>query len=463
MNSPLNNPRSDPRSNPNNPTHTAHPPRVIIAGAAGRDFHDFNSYFRGNEEYQVVAFTATQIPNIEGRQYPAVLAGSLYLDGIPIHPEADLEKLIQEYQVQDVVFAYSDVSHEYVMHLASRVLAAGAGFRFLGPRQTMLKANKPVVSVCAVRTGSGKSQTSRHILPILQEKLGYERVVAVRHPMPYGNLADQAVQRFASYEDMDHHQCTIEEREEYEPYVERGAVIYAGVDYAAILKEVEQEADIIIWDGGNNDLPFFKPDVHVVVVDPHRPGHELRYHPGETNLRIANIVVINKVDTAEPAHVATVEQNVRQTNPNAQIVRAASPIFVDDPTAITGKRVLVIEDGPTLTHGEMAYGAGVVAARQFGAAEIIDPRPYAAGTIASTYEKYPTTGPVLPAMGYGREQIADLEATINNSPAELVIIATPIDLSRLINIQKPAQRVRYELQEIGRPTLADLLTARLAD
>lgn len=446
------------------PNYTSgHPPRLIIAGAAGRDFHDFNTFFRGNEEYQVVAFTATQIPNIEGRQYPPVLAGSLYMDGIPIHPEADLEKLIEEHQVQDVVFAYSDVSHEYVMHLASRVLAAGAGFRFLSPRQTMLKANKPVVSVCAVRTGSGKSQTSRYILAILQEKLGYERVVAVRHPMPYGNLASQAVQRFASYEDMDRHQCTIEEREEYEPYVERGAVIYAGVDYAAILKEVEQEADIIIWDGGNNDLPFFKPDVHVVVVDPHRPGHELRYHPGETNLRMADIVVINKTDTAEPTNVSTVEQNVRKANPTAQIVRAASPIFVDDPAAIAGKRVLVIEDGPTLTHGEMAYGAGVVAAQQFGAAEIIDPRPYAAGTIAGTYEKYPTTGPVLPAMGYGREQMSDLEATINNSPAELVIIATPIDLSRLIHIQKPAQRVRYELQEIGRPTLADLLATRLSE
>ncbi len=440
-----------------------HPPRVIIAGAAGRDFHDFNTFFRGNEEYQVIAFTATQIPNIEGRQYPPVLAGSLYMDGVPIHPEADLEKLIREHHVQDVVFAYSDVSHEYVMHLASRVLAAGAGFRFLSPRQTMLKANKPLVSVCAVRTGSGKSQTSRHILAILQEKLGYERVVAIRHPMPYGNLAAQAVQRFASYEDMDRHQCTIEEREEYEPYVERGAVIYAGVDYAAILKEVEQEADIIIWDGGNNDLPFFKPDVHVVVVDPHRPGHELRYHPGETNLRMADIVVMNKMDTAEPANITTVEQNIRQANPTAQIVRAASPIFMDDPAAIAGKRVLVIEDGPTLTHGEMAYGAGVVAARQFGAAEIIDPRPYAVGTIASTYEKYPTTGPVLPAMGYGREQIADLETTINNSPAELVIIATPIDLSRLINIQKPAQRVRYELKEIGRPTLADLLATRLKE
>jgi predicted GTPase len=312
-----------------------------------------------------------------------------------------------------------------------------------------------------VRTGSGKSQTSRHILAILQEKLGYERVVAVRHPMPYGNLAAQAVQRFASYEDMDRHHCTIEEREEYEPYVERGAVIYAGVDYAAILKEVEKEADIIIWDGGNNDLPFFKSDVHVVVVDPHRPGHELRYHPGETNLRIANIVIVNKVDTAEPANVDTVVRNVLKANPAAQIVRAASPIFVDDPAAIRDKRVLVIEDGPTLTHGEMAYGAGVVAAQQLGAAEVIDPRPYAVGTIVNTYNQYPTTGHVLPAMGYGREQMADLEATINRSPADLVIIATPIDLGRLINIEKPAQRVRYELQEIGRPTLTDLLMARL--
>jgi predicted GTPase len=438
-----------------------HPPRVIIAGAAGRDFHNFNTFFRGNEEYQVVAFTATQIPNIEGRHYPPMLSGSLYPDGIPICPESDLEALIRQYQVEDVIFAYSDVSHEYVMHLASRVLAAGAGFRFLSPRQTMLKANKPVVSVGAVRTGSGKSQTSRHILAILQETLGYERVVAVRHPMPYGNLAAQAVQRFASFEAMEQHQCTIEEREEYEPFVERGAVVYAGVDYAAILKDVEREADIIIWDGGNNDLPFFKPDVHVVVVDPHRAGHELRYHPGETNLRIANIVIINKIDTAEPANVDTVLGNVRQVNPAAQIVRAASPIFVEDPAAILGKRVLVVEDGPTLTHGEMAYGAGVVAAQQFGAAEIIDPRPYASGTIAATYAKYPTTGNVLPAMGYGREQMSELEATINRSPADLVLIATPIDLGRLITIEKPAQRVRYELQEIGRPTLADLLAVRL--
>jgi predicted GTPase len=437
------------------------PPRVIIAGAAGRDFHDFNTFFRGNEEYQVVAFTATQIPNIEGRRYPAKLAGSLYLHGIPVHSEAELEELIREYQVQDVVFAYSDVSHEYVMHLASRALAAGAGFRFLSPRQTMLKASKPVISVGAVRTGSGKSQTSRHILAILQEELGYERVVAVRHPMPYGDLASQAVQRFASYDDMERHLCTIEEREEYEPYVERNAVIYAGVDYAAILKEVEQEADIIIWDGGNNDLPFFVPDVHVVVVDPHRPGHELRYHPGETNLRIANIVVVNKVDTADPANVDVVVGNVRLANPLVDIVRAASPVTVEDPSVIAGKRVLVVEDGPTLTHGEMAYGAGVVAAQQFGAAEIIDPRPYAAGTIAATYQKYPTTGNVLPAMGYGREQINDLQLTINRSPAELVLIATPIDLARLIEIEKPTQRVRYELQEIGHPKLAELLQARL--
>lgn len=434
--------------------------RVIIAGAAGRDFHDFNTVFRHNAGYHVVSFTATQIPNIEGRRYPAALSGPLYPDGIPIHAESQLEELIHQHQVDDVVFSYSDVSHEYVMHLASRVLAAGAGFRLLSPRQTMLPAKKPVVSVGAVRTGSGKSQTSRRILSILQNELGYERVVAIRHPMPYGNLAAQAVQRFASYEDMDKHECTIEEREEYEPYVERGAVIYAGIDYEAILRQAEQEADIIIWDGGNNDVPFFRSNFHVVVVDPHRPGHELRYHPGETNLRLAAAVVINKVDTADHLNIVTVQQNIRRVNQDAVIVKAASPIFVDDPAAIRGKRVLVIEDGPTLTHGEMAYGAGVVAARYFDAAEIIDPRPYAVRSIAATYEKYPTTGAVLPAMGYGGDQMADLEETINRTPADMVLVATPINLAKLINIKQPSQRVRYELQEIGQPTLTDLLRQR---
>jgi predicted GTPase len=436
------------------------PQRLIIAGAAGRDFHDFNTALRNDDRMQVVAFTATQIPNIEGRQYPPALSGPLYPQGIPIYPESDLEELIHRHEIDEVVFSYSDVSHEYVMHLASRVLAAGAGFRLMSPRLTMIKSTKPVVSVCAVRTGSGKSQTSRRILEILQTELGYKNVVAVRHPMPYGDLAAQAVQRFASHADMDRADCTIEEREEYEPYIERGAVIFAGVDYEAILRKAEEEADIIIWDGGNNDLPFYKSDFHVVVVDPHRPGHEVRYHPGETNLRMADAVVINKVDTADPAGINTVLSNVRQVNPHAVIIRGASPLFVDDPDAIRGKRVLVIEDGPTLTHGEMAYGAGVVAAQQFGAAEIVDPRPYAVRTIADTYRKYPTTGAVLPAMGYGREQMADLEESINRTPVDMVIIATPIDLGRLVDIDKPNQRVRYELQEIGRPTLTTLLKER---
>jgi predicted GTPase len=434
--------------------------KVIIAGAAGRDFHDFNTALRDNDQVEVVAFTATQIPNIEGRRYPAALAGPLYPEGIPIYPESDLEKLIEEYDIDAVYFSYSDVPHEYVMHLASRVLAAGAGFRFMNPRQTMLKSSKPLVSVCAVRTGCGKSQTSRHILDVLQNELGYEHIVAIRHPMPYGDLAKQAVQRFATYEDLDRHDCTIEEREEYEPYIDRNAVIYAGVDYEAILQEAEKEADIIIWDGGNNDLPFYLSDFHIVVTDPHRAGHELRYHPGETNLRLAAAVVINKVVTANYDDILTVQENVRRVNPQATIVEAASPIFVDDPLAIRGKRVLVVEDGPTLTHGEMAYGAGVVAARNFAAAEIIDPRPYAVRTIAATYEKYPGTGPILPAMGYGGDQIADLEETINNTPADLVLIATPIDLGRIINIQLPSQRVRYAYQAVGEPTLAQLLRER---
>ena len=434
--------------------------RVLIAGAAGRDFHDFNTALRHNDQVEVVAFTATQIPNIDGRRYPAELSGALYPEGIPIYPEDQLEKLIREHQIDDVYFSYSDVSHEYVMHLASRVLAAGAGFRFMNPRLTMLKSSKPLVSVCAVRTGCGKSQTSRYVLNVLQKQLGFNKVVAIRHPMPYGNLAAQAVQRFATYEDMDRHDCTIEEREEYEPYVERGAVIYAGVDYEAILREAEKEADIIIWDGGNNDLPFYLSDFHIVVTDPHRPGHELRYHPGETNLRLAAAVILNKVDTADFDNILTVQQNIRAVNPHATMIQAASPIFVDDPGAIRGKKVLVVEDGPTLTHGEMAYGAGVVAARKFGAAEIIDPRPFAVRSIAATYEKYPSTGAVLPAMGYGGDQIADLEETINRSDADLVIIATPIDLGKIVNIRLPSQRVRYEYQGIGQPSLADLLKER---
>jgi len=430
--------------------------RIIIAGAAGRDFHDFNTVFRDNDRYKVVAFTATQIPNIEGRLYPAELAGSLYPEGIPIYPESELSQLIREQDIDQVVFSYSDVSHEYVMHLASQVLAAGADFRLLGPDRTQIKSSKPVVSIGAVRTGSGKSQTSRHVVRTLQA-LGYERVVAVRHPMPYGNLVVQAVQRFADYDDMDEYECTIEEREEYEPYIDMGAVIYAGVDYPAILRAVEKEADIIVWDGGNNDLPFFASDLHIVVTDPHRPGHELAYHPGEANLRMADVVIINKIDTADHANVVTVQENIRRVNPTAAIVKAASPIFVDDPQAIRDQRVLVVEDGPTLTHGEMAYGAGVVAAQYFEAGEIIDPRPYAVRTIQATYEKYPNTGAVLPAMGYGAEQMKDLAETINNTPADMVIIATPIDLGRLIDIKLPSQRVRYELQEIGLPTLTGLL------
>jgi len=434
--------------------------RILIMGAAGRDFHNFNTVYRGNERYKVVAFTATQIPNIEGRVYPAELAGSLYPGGIPIYPEEELVDLIEKYEVEQVIFAYSDVSHEYVMHKASQVLAAGADFRLMGTKETMLKSNKPVVAVCAVRTGSGKSQTTRHVCDALQA-IGH-KVVAIRHPMPYGDLVAQKVQRFADYGDLDEHNCTIEEREEYEPHIDRGVVVYAGVDYEAILREAEKEADVIVWDGGNNDLPFFKPDLHVVVADPHRAGHELAYYPGESNLRAADVVVINKVDTADLANISRVRKNVRMVNPKAKIVEAASPIFVEDPGAIQGKRVLVVEDGPTLTHGEMAYGAGVVAAQRFGAAEIIDPRPYAVRSIAATYEKYPGTGPVLPAMGYGEDQIRDLEETINGTPCDLVIIGTPIDLRRVVNIKPPADRVRYELQVIGQPTLQAILQERFA-
>jgi predicted GTPase len=435
------------------------PQRVLIMGAAGRDFHNFNVFFRGNNRYQVVAFTATQIPDIEGRLYPPQLAGELYPEGIPIYAETDLERLIRELRVDQVVFAYSDVNHLTVMHKASQVLAAGADFWLMGGNNTLLASTKPVVAVCAVRTGSGKSQTTRRVCDLLRGQ--GKKVVAIRHPMPYGNLVEQAVQRFASYDDLDKHHCTIEEREEYEPHIDRGIVVYAGIDYEAILRQAEQEADVIVWDGGNNDLPFYKPDLHIVVVDPHRPGHELSYHPGEANLRMAHVVVINKVDTADLEHVATVRDNIRLVNPEAIVVEAASPIFVGNPAAIRGKDVLVVEDGPTLTHGEMAYGAGVVAARRFGAAHIIDPRPWAVRSIADTYAKYPSTGPVLPAMGYGGQQVADLQETINNVPCDLVIIATPIDLTRVIQIARPTQRVRYELQEIGKPDLVDILRERI--
>jgi predicted GTPase len=429
--------------------------RVIIMGAAGRDFHNFNVYFRDNPSYEVVAFTAAQIPNIEGRIYPPELAGELYPLGIPIYPESELPRLIEELEVNQVVFAYSDVSHEYVMHKASLAIACGADFRLMGGRSTMLKSERFVVSICAARTGSGKSQTTRKVCSILRD-MG-RRVVVVRHPMPYGDLTKQICQRFASYEDLDYQECTIEEREEYEPHIERGFVVYAGVDYERILKEAEKEADIIVWDGGNNDLPFLVPDIHIVVTDPHRAGHELTYHPGESNIRLADVVVINKIDTADLEDVVAVRRNIRAINHKAIIVEAASPIFLEDPDSIRGKDVLVVEDGPTLTHGEMAYGAGIVAAKRFGAKRIVDPRPYAVGSIVETFKTYPKIGPLLPAMGYGRRQIEELGETINNTPCDLVIIATPIDLGKVVEINRPIQRVRYELQEIGRPTLRDVL------
>ena len=424
-------------------------------GAAGRDFHNFNTVFREDPDVEVVAFTATQIPNIEGRRYPPELAGAGYPEGIRIYPESELTRLVAELNADEVVFAYSDVSHETVMHKASQVLAAGADFRLIGPRASMLKAKVPVVSVCAVRTGSGKSQTTRRVIRVLREK--GRRVVAVRHPMPYGDLARQRVQRFARLEDLDLHRCTIEEREEYEPHLASGGVIYAGVDYGAILAEAEQEADVVVWDGGNNDLPFYASDLEIVVADPHRAGHELSYHPGEANLRRAHVVVINKIDTASPDGVARVRASIRQLNPGALVVDAASPIFVEDPSVIRGQRVLAIEDGPTLTHGDMTYGAGVVAAMKHGAASLVDPRPYAVGTIARAFETYPGIGTLLPAMGYGEEQMRDLEATVERTPADIVLIATPIDLRRVIRISKPALRVSYELQEIGHPDLADAL------
>ncbi|KUK47029.1 MAG: hypothetical protein XD73_0098 [Anaerolinea thermophila] len=429
--------------------------RTIIMGAAGRDFHNFNVYFRNNEDYEVVAFTATQIPNIEGRKYPPELSGSLYPKGVPIYPESDLPKLIEEYDVDQVVFAYSDVPHEYVMHKASLVNACGADFRLMGAKATQLKSTKPVISVCAVRTGCGKSQTTRRVSKLMIE-MGY-KVAAIRHPMPYGDLAKQKVQRFATYADLDKHECTIEEREEYEPHIDNGVVVFAGVDYEAILREAEKEVDVILWDGGNNDISFYKPDLAIVVADPHRPGHELKYYPGETNLYLADVFVINKVDTANPENIITVRENLRSINPEAIIIEAASPLFVNDPDGIKGKRVLVIEDGPTLTHGGMAYGAGWVAARRFGAKEIVDPRPFAVGSILATYKKYPDTGTILPAMGYGKEMVKDLEKTINASDVDMVISATPIDLTRIIKVNKPMQRVRYELQEIGVPTLEDIL------
>jgi predicted GTPase len=429
--------------------------KVIIMGAAGRDFHNFNTYFRDNDNYEVVGFTATQIPNIEGRKYPAELAGDLYPDGIDIYPEEDVLDLINKHDVDEVIFSYSDISYDYVMNKSAMVNATGADFKLLGPKRTMIKSTKPVVAVCAVRTGCGKSQTTRRVSKILHD-MG-KKVVAIRHPMPYGDLVAQKVQRFAELADLDKHNCTIEEREEYEPHIVSGNVIYAGVDYEAILREAEKEADIILWDGGNNDLPFYKPDLHIVLVDPHRPGDELYYYPGEANLRMADVVVINKIETAESEDILEVRENIKAVNPAAMVVDGASPIFVDEYEKIQGKKVLVVEDGPTLTHGEMTYGAGTVAAEKYGAAEIVDPRPFTVGTITETFEKYPEIGTLLPAMGYGDKQMKDLETTINKSDAELVIIGTPIDLRKVINIEKPALRVFYELQEIGQPTLEDAL------
>jgi predicted GTPase len=433
--------------------------RVVIAGAAGRDFHNFNLVFRGRADVEVVAFTATQIPNIEGRVYPAALAGPLYPHGIPIVAEDELEAVIGQHEADEVVFSYSDVTHEHVMHIGSRALAAGASYRLLAPTETMLASSKPVVAVCAVRTGSGKSQTTRYVAGLLRE--AGKRVAVLRHPMPYGELAKQAVQRFASYEDLDANDCTIEEREEYEPHLNEGNLVFAGIDYAAILAAAEQEADVILWDGGNNDTPFIKPNLHLVVVDPHRPGHELRYHPGETNLRLADVCIVNKLDSAPAEGVEAVLASIREHNPAARIVRAASPFQVEgDAGEIAGKRVLAVEDGPTLTHGEMTYGAAVLAARANGAASLVDPRPFAAGSIAQTFEDYPNVGTLLPAMGYGREQMDDLRETISRSDAELVLIGTPIDLRRLIELDKPALRVTYRLQELEEPGLSEILAER---
>jgi predicted GTPase len=431
---------------------------VIIIGAAGRDFHNFNTFYRDNTNYDVVAFTAAQIPDIEGRKYPAELAGKLYPQGIPIYAEEDLPKLIKDLQVDDCAFSYSDVSYQHVMSISAIVQAAGASYVLLGPHDTMLKSTKPVISVGAVRTGCGKSQTSRRVIEILMEK-GL-KVVAIRHPMPYGDLVAQKVQRFAQIADLKKHDCTIEEMEEYEPHVVRGNVIYAGVDYEAILRAAEKDpdgCDVIVWDGGNNDFPFYIPDLHITVVDPHRPGHELRYYPGEVTLRLADVVVINKIDSADLAGIEEVRENVNRLVPDAVVVDAASALDIDDPAIVKGKRVLVVEDGPTLTHGGMKYGAGMVAARKFGAVEFVDPRPYTVGRLAKTFETYPDIGVLLPAMGYGEQQLKDLEATINKTDCDAVVIGTPIDLGRIIDIKKPHTRVYYNLQEIGRPNLTGVL------
>jgi len=436
--------------------------KVLIMGAAGRDFHNFNVYYRNNPDYEVVCFTATQIPDIEGRLYPKELAGEFYPNGIPIESEANLVNLIKENNIDEVVLSYSDLPFSYVMEKASLVLASGADFKLLGPNNSMLKSKKPIISICAVRTGSGKSQTTRRVLDILKNK-GL-KVVSIRHPMPYGNLVKQKVQRFATYEDLDKHECTIEEREEYEPHIDRNSVIYAGVDYEEILRQAEEEnPDVILWDGGNNDFSFYKPDLSIVVVDPHRAGHEVSYFPGMTNLIMADVLIINKEETATLEGIEKVRTNIEKWNPYATVIDAASPLFVKNPSIIRGKRCLVIEDGPTLTHGEMTYGAGFIAAKKFGASEIIDPRPYAVGSIVNTYKKYTHLDKILPAMGYGKKQIKELEETINKSDAEVVVIGTPIDLTRIMDIKKPTVRVTYELQEIGKPDLEEVLSNFLAN
>jgi predicted GTPase len=433
--------------------------KVLVAGAAGRDFHNFNVAYRGKGDVRVVAFTATQIPDIEGRVYPPELAGPGYPEGIPIVPEEELAEIVKAEEIDQVVFAYSDVTHEHVMHLGSTALAAGADYVLLGPRSTELHSKKPVVAICAVRTGSGKSQTTRHVAAVLRG--AGKRVAVLRHPMPYGDLTKQAVQRFERYEDLDAAEATIEEREEYEPHIAEGNIVFAGIDYGAILERAEEEADVIVWDGGNNDTPFIRPNLHIVVVDPHRPGHEMRYHPGEQNLRMADVYVVNKTDTATPEGVEAVLDSIRAVKPGASIVRAASPFVVEEDThEIRGKRVLAIEDGPTLTHGEMAYGAAVLAAKQGGASSLVDPRPFAVGSIKETFAKYPHMTELLPAMGYGRRQMEELRETIARSDAELVLVGTPIDLRRVIELDKPALRVTYRLQELGEPTIEELLAER---
>ncbi len=429
--------------------------KIVIMGAAGRDFHNFNCLYRDNEAYEVVAFTAAQIPDIEGRVYPPELAGSMYPKGIPIQAEEELETIIKENDVDEVWFSYSDVTHEYVMHKASEVIGWGPHFGVCSATQTMVKSTKPVIAITAVRTGVGKSQTTRYVSHLLK-KMG-KKVVAIRHPMPYGDLAKQACQRFETYEDLDRHQCTIEEREEYEPHIDNGFIVYAGVDYERIVREAEKEADVILWDGGNNDTPFYKPDLHLTLVDPHRAGHETTYYPGETNLKISDLLIVNKVNTAEPEKVEEVFATCRRENPTATVIKCNSVITADKPELIAGKRALVVEDGPTLTHGGMTYGAGWFAAKNAGAAEIVDCKPYAVGTIKGTYEKYPNSGQILPAMGYGDKQVADLQETINNTPADVVVEGTPIDLKRIITINKPIVDITYELEEVEPGTIEEMV------